>query len=82
MNWPLAVIGSTIVEILESDATSESAAKGVRWHDLDMVSRCDGTRILGTRTDRNTIVPATAPVMSSDDVCCDEETIGHACESN
>jgi hypothetical protein len=76
MHRPLAVIISTVVEILESDGTSQPAAEGVRWHDLDILSRCDDTRILGTRTDRNITVPATASVMSSEDVCCDEETIG------
>ena len=84
MALPLTRIMSTAVEILEPDATLEEAVRRMRRHQIGMLPRCDGTRILGTVTDRDITVRATASgsdprtarvstVMSEDVRCCNAE---------
>jgi CBS domain-containing protein len=80
MAQQLRQIMSTEIQVLAPDATIQQAAERMRRHDVGMLPVCDGTKILGTLTDRDITIRATAAgsdpkstrvsdVMSSGDVC-------------
>ncbi|HMJ10646.1 MAG TPA: CBS domain-containing protein [Polyangiaceae bacterium] len=80
MALQLARIMSTEVEVLAPDTSIQQAAERMRRHDIGMLPVCDGSKILGTVTDRDITVRATAEgkdpkqtsvgdVMSSGNVC-------------
>ncbi|HEY6562701.1 MAG TPA: CBS domain-containing protein [Polyangiaceae bacterium] len=80
MALQLARIMSTEVEVLAPDTSIQQAAERMRRHDIGMLPVCNGSRILGTLTDRDITIRATAEgkdpkqttvsdVMSTGDVC-------------
>ena len=80
MALQLRQIMSTDVEALTPDTSIQQAADRMLRHDIGMLPVCSGTQILGTVTDRDITVRATAKgsdpkstrvsdVMSSGDVC-------------
>ena len=60
MALQLARIMSTEVEVLAPDTSIQQAAERMRRHDIGMLPVCNGSRILGTLTDRDITIRATA----------------------
>lgn len=84
MALKLKEIMSTEIEILSPESTIQQAAERMRRCGIGMLPICDGARILGTLTDRDITIRATAEgndprvtrvseVMSSDVCYCYED---------